>query len=392
MVELTVHHDNIPEIEALVAGGAKSGKYGLAVFKISGSAAAVYTTNKVKAAPLIVTKKNLKEGKIEGIIANSGNANAFTGKKGLQDAKEMAGLLADRLGINPGRVAVASTGVIGRYLDMDRITSLVDNVCGNLKRGNAGLVDAAKAIMTTDTFPKVIGISGRDLRVVGVAKGAGMIAPSMATMLGFIFTNATFKPSELRAMLRKSVDKSFNMVVVDGDTSTNDMVILTASNEVEIDKRIFQRALDAACIELAKMIARDGEGSTKCIEVRVAGARSFNDARRVAKAIVSSNLVKSAIYGADPNWGRVVAAIGYARARFDLERLSVTFGFDDNEVTMVMNGEIAGEEQLKRASELMKENKKVTIIVNLGVGNRSAVAWGCDLTPEYVRINSEYTT
>lgn len=378
--------------EGLRAGGYREGRDGVALVEFRGKACGVFTTNKIKAAPVKLTKKILRRGIIEGIIANSGNANAFTGKRGLEDARKMAEIYARLGGLDPSHTAVASTGVIGRYLDMELIERLASRAFDQMDDTVNGFEKAGRAIMTTDTFPKLVSVLEGDLVITGVAKGAGMISPSMATMLAFLFTNARFKPAEMRSLLRKSTDKSFNMVNVDGDTSTNDMVILSASGEIDVPERKFQKMLDMACIELARMMAKDGEGSTKFIEVEVTGAASFNDARRVAKAVTSSNLVKTAIFGGDPNWGRIVAAVGYSKAKVSEEKITLKMEVGGKEYVLVDRGITGNENVYEDLRTTLKKSEDVRIIIDLGMGGRSAVSWGCDLTPEYVRLNAEYTT
>ncbi len=384
--------DDLVLPEGLKSGGYKKGKDGVALFEFRGKACGVFTTNKIKAAPVKLTKRNLRRGVIEGIIANSGNANAFTGKRGLEDAIKMAEIYADLANLNPSHIGVASTGVIGRYLDLDLMEELAFRAYEQMDETEKGFERAGKAIMTTDTFPKIVSVVGGDAVITGVAKGAGMISPSMATMLAFIFTNVSFKPAELRSFLRKSADKSFNMVNVDGDTSTNDMVILSASGSVDINARKFQKMLNSTCIELAKMMARDGEGATKFIEVVVSGAASFNDAKRVARAIISSNLVKTAIFGGDPNWGRIVAAAGYSGARVSEEKITLIMELNGREYILVEKGNIMDNNRYENLRTELKRSGDVKIVVDLGMGRGSAVSWGCDLTPEYVRLNAEYTT
>ncbi|MBC7085141.1 MAG: bifunctional ornithine acetyltransferase/N-acetylglutamate synthase [Methanomethylovorans sp.] len=384
-------------VKGVKAWGIKSGKMGLGVIVAEGNAAGMFTMNKVIAAPLIVTREHIKKhGKLSALIVNSGNANAFTGEQGVEDARKMACMLADALSINPEYVAVASTGVIGRPLNMEWITSNLPKVIDSLKADNEGSHAAAKAIMTTDKKMKEIAVElDSGIRIGAIAKGAGMIEPKMGTMLCFAYTDAIIAQELLHECLTNAVNKSFNMVVVDGDTSTNDMVLLTATGESGIQPLIeeFQQGLDYVLIELGKMIASDGEGATRLIEAKVTGALYDEDARLAAKAIVRSPLVKTAIFGKDPNWGRVIAAVGYSGAEVDQQKLSLTFSDGKNMIQLVNKGKILATDDhvLSLLGKIMGESK-VDIIVDLGLGQSSATAWGCDLTYDYVRINAEYTT
>ncbi len=379
-------------VKGVSAWGVKQGKYGLALISAKGNAAGVFTRNRVIAAPLIITRQNLEGGKLSAVIVNSGNANAFTGLEGLEDARTMASLAGDKLGIDEKSVGVASTGVIGHRLDMDIIQSQLNQVGKALNNSYEGSAQSAKAIMTTDTFTKEAAVElSNSTRIGGIAKGSGMIEPNMGTMLAFIYTDAILDPVTLKQCLRSAVDKSFNMVVVDGDTSTNDMTLITATGQSgtpDLDE--FQAGLDKVCTTLARMIARDGEGATRFIESRVTGAASHSDAVLVAKAIVRSPLVKSAIFGRDPNWGRVVAAVGYSGARVEPDRISLAFAGKDKSAELVNGGRIL--EVTSGTLENIMGSEEIIISVDLGLDNGSATAWGCDLSYDYVRINAEYTT
>ncbi|MEG3224072.1 MAG: bifunctional ornithine acetyltransferase/N-acetylglutamate synthase [Methanobacteriales archaeon Met13] len=387
-------------VKGVKAAGACKGDYGVAVIVYPGSnAAAVYTSNQVSAAPIAVTREALKNGTLSAIVANSGNANCFTGKEGLQDAREMADQVAITLEIPTRQVAVASTGIIGCKLPMDTIRGLIQDALRRLDTKVQSSHNAAEAIMTTDTYPKEYAVettleSGKTVRIGGITKGSGMIAPNMGTMLAFIATDLEASPKELQAALKQAVDKSFNMVDIDGDVSTNDIaILLSRPGEDEIDDK-FQEALDHLCIELAKMMARDGEGATKYLEVTVQGAESLEDARKAAKAVVSSSLVKTALFGADPNWGRIVAAVGYSGAELDPDIISVLVESSVNKVEIVKKGDIKafeGTEELELAESIM-EKDEIFITVDLGLGDYQATAYGCDLTYDYVRINAEYST
>jgi glutamate N-acetyltransferase/amino-acid N-acetyltransferase len=378
-------------VRGVRAYGIKEGKNGLAVITGSGASAGVFTRNKIIAAPLVVTREHLKSQKLSAIIANSGCANAFTGEQGLSDAASMAGIAAGKLGVPSGSIAPASTGVIGVPLDMGWIEDRIDSVIAGLSGTAEGSTAAARAIMTTDTRSKEFAIelvSG--VRIGGIAKGSGMISPDMATMLAFIYTDAAIPYETLNSCLKRAVDRSFNRIVVDGDTSTNDMVLLTATAEMEtgtpdepgLSEPEFQEGLDCVCTELAKMIVRDGEGAERFIEARVTGAKTAEDARKAAKAIVRSPLVKTAVHGEDPNWGRVIAAAGYSGADLDPDRITLAF----SGVIVVDRGRIVDGAIVDMSGEAIE------IAVDLGLGAGEAVAWGCDLTCEYVRINAEYTS
>lgn len=384
-------------VKGVRAGGIKPGKMGIAVMQAEGSAAGVFTRNKVIAAPLMLTRERVaKTGRLSGVIVNSGNANAFTGEQGMADARTMASLLAKKLGVDEELIGVSSTGVVGRKLDTDWISAHLQEAMDSMGEDAAASMRAARAIMTTDTIPKEIAIEMESgIRIGGIAKGSGMIEPNMGTMLAFIYTDAQIPSKELQSCLTTAVDKSFNMVVVDGDTSCNDMALLTATGSSGISPKIadFQSGLDLVLTELAKMIAVDGEGATKLIESKVTGAATIEDARLVAKSIVRSPLVKSAIFGKDPNWGRIVVAAGYSGANMDQTKISLSFSAGSEVVELVRSGKVVrnDEETLARLKSIMG-NDEVFIITDLGMGHESATAWGCDLTYDYVRINADYTT
>jgi glutamate N-acetyltransferase/amino-acid N-acetyltransferase len=384
-------------VKGVRAGGIKPGKMGLAIIQAEGNAAGVYTRNKVIAAPLVVTREHIaKTGRLSGVIVNSGNANAFTGVQGLADARIMASSLASKLDVSEELIGVASTGVVGRKLDTGWISAHIDEVLGSLGEDGDASMSAARSIMTTDTVPKEIAIEmDCGIRIAGIAKGSGMIEPNMGTMLSFVYTDAEVHPDVLQSCLTVAVDKSFNMILVDGDTSTNDMVLVTATGQSGITPELsdLQAGLDFVLTELAKMIAVDGEGATKLIESKVTGAATEEDARLVTKAIVRSPLVKSAIFGQDPNWGRIVVAAGYSGADIIPEKISLSFSAGTEVVELVKNGEVVrnDEDTLSKLKEIMAEDE-IYIIIDLGMGDKSATAWGCDLTYDYVRINAEYTT
>ncbi|MBN2109974.1 MAG: bifunctional ornithine acetyltransferase/N-acetylglutamate synthase [Methanosarcinaceae archaeon] len=384
-------------VRGVRAGGVKAGKTGLAVVQAEGNAAGVYTRNRVIAAPLVVTREHItRTGRLAGVIVNSGNANAFTGEQGLADAETMVSEIASRLGVDMELIGVASTGVVGRRLDIGWISAHLDEALDSMGVDAGASMRAARAIMTTDTVPKEIAIEmDSGIRIAGIAKGAGMIEPNMGTMLAFVYTDAKVSPDVLQSCLNVAVDRSFNMVVVDGDTSTNDMVLLTATGKSGIipETSDLQAGLDLVLIALAKMIAADGEGATRLIESRVTGAATTEDARLAAKAIVRSPLVKSAIFGKDPNWGRIVVAAGYSGADMDQTKISLSFSGGTEVVELVKDGKVVSNDEdiLAQLKAIMAQDE-IVIITDLGMGHESATAWGCDLTYDYVRINAEYTT
>lgn len=358
------------------------------------AAAATFTTNRVQAAPVHVTREHVQGGFLRAIVCNSGNANACTGPQGMADARRMAELTAAALGVAPQEVAVASTGVIGVPLPMDKIASGIHKAAQLLS--TEGGRDAAEAIMTTDKVPKELAIEleikGRPVRIGAIAKGSGMIHPNMATMLAFVTTDAAIEPAALQAVLRRSVERTYNRISVDGDTSTNDMVVVLANglaghapltlDDPELAR--FEQALDYVNTALAKAIARDGEGATKLIEVRVVGAAGEADAVQAARTIARSNLVKTAIYGEDANWGRIVCAAGYSGVDFDPERVDVFIG----PLPVARDGRgLAFDEE--RAKEILRASE-VTVTVDLKAGPAAATAWTCDLTENYVKINASY--
>lgn len=387
-------------VDNVQAAGACEDNYGVAIIHYpESSVAAVFTNNKVQAAPIAVTRKAVENGKLSAIVANSGNANCFTGKTGIEHAEHMAFQVAEDLSIPQNDVAVASTGIIGRQLPLPEISKLITDSLRRLENSHQASRNAAEAIMTTDTYPKEFAVettlrNGKTIRIGGITKGSGMIAPNMGTMLSFIATDIETSPEELEKALKEAVDNTFNMVVVDGDESTNDIVILMSRpGKGSIDEN-FQEALEYLCGELAKMMAHDGEGATKFMEVEVKGANDLQDAKKAAKAIVKSPLVKTALFGADPNWGRIVAAVGYSGADMDEDKISVRLEDGERLVDIVKKGEIRafeGTEELELAESIM-EREKIRIIVDLAIGEYYATAYGCDLSYDYVRINSEYST
>ena len=391
------------------------------------SAAGVFTTNRVKAAPVLYDQEVLSQnaGDVRAVIANAGCANAVTGPRGMEDARRMAALTAEALDCRPDQVLVLSTGVIGRHLDMGKLARGIAEVASPAARQGAPF--AAQAIMTTDTCPKVasrqVTIGGGTVTISGFCKGSGMIHPNMATMLAIVTTDIVAEPGILHLALRSAVERSFNRVSVDGDTSTNDTVLLLASGasgveitaenaeSAERDSKNrsssavsafsavqFTQALTEVCVDLAKQVARDGEGATRLVEIRVTGAEDETQAHTVANSIARSPLVKTAIYGGDPNWGRVLCAAGYSGAAIDPDKLSLTFGpadrygdkYDTPAVQVVAHGLPTSYEERQAAAALRSDPVLVTL--DLGLGGAAATVWTCDLTTEYVTINAHYTT
>jgi glutamate N-acetyltransferase/amino-acid N-acetyltransferase len=364
------------------------------------SAAAVYTTNKVIAAPLIVTKEHLANGHAQAIICNSGVANACTGNLGLENARAMAREAGQALGCAAEDVIVASTGVIGMQLPMDKITDAIRSVANTL--GTEKGSEAAEGIMTTDTMPKELVVKtkldGKDVTFAAIAKGSGMICPNMATMLAFIVTDASITPEALSKALSCSVDDTYNMISVDGDTSTNDMVAALANgkagNETITDgSPDFDHFCDALTYlneHMAKLIVKDGEGATKVFEVQVRRAPTRDDARTMAKSVVSSCLVKSAVHGGDPNWGRIMCAAGYSGATFDANASQLSIVSNDETVVLFEDGQPTDYDEDK-AARMMHEDF-ITFVLDAKTGDGDAKAWGCDLTHEYVDINAHYRT
>lgn len=369
------------------------------------AAAGAFTINLIKGAPLLVTMKHVKNGELAAVVANSGSANAYTGKQGLRDARRMARLVARLLKLRTGDIAVASTGLIGLRLPMQKIERGIRAAVEELTNSREASLNAVKAIMTTDTTPKEIAVrvdlgDGTPVTIAGIAKGAGMINPNLqtATMLAFIVTDAAVSRAALRAALQNSIDQSFNMINIDNETSTNDMVLALANGQaknrpitLKHQDKWFQAGLDEVLTELAWMMAKDGEGASHLIEVQVKNARNKGDARRAALAVAGSNLVKAAIFGRDPNYGRVIAALGYSGTSFDPSKLSLELVSDRGRVNLVKRGKPRPWRAIRRARDLMR-SKEIEIHIDLAAGKACTTAWGCDLTYDYVRINSKYTT
>ncbi|PYF09075.1 glutamate N-acetyltransferase [Ureibacillus chungkukjangi] len=396
-----ISNKNIVSPRGFTAGGMHCGikqnkkDLALLVSEVPASVAGVFTTNAVQAAPLKVTKEVVYQAsKMQALIVNSGNANACTGKQGLIDAYEMQSLAAKKLAIDPALVGVASTGVIGEIMKMEPIRANIEKL--ELGSTTEHGIDFAQAILTTDTVMKNTSystiIDGQEVVISGTAKGSGMIEPNMATMLGFITTDANIESDVLQKALSDITNVTFNSITVDGDTSTNDTVIVMANGlagnasltPVHPDWDSFYSTLQLVAEDLAKAIARDGEGATKLIEVEVSGALCDEEARKIAKTVVGSPLVKTAVFGNDANWGRIIAAVGYSGATVDPEKISIKIG----NALMVQDGEPIpfSEEEL---IEILKADE-VKIYVFLGQGEGHGLAWGCDLTYDYVKINASY--
>jgi len=381
-----------------VAAGLKKNKgldIGLIYSENDAVAAGVFTSNRVKAAPVILTREHLENHKARAILANAGNANACTGQTGLANAREMARLVADELGINFQDVLVASTGVIGKPLDMDLVSAAIPSLSEDLSPTGIPLV--ARAIMTTDSFPKASrfkGIAGKkEYTIFGVAKGAGMIMPDMATMLCFVVTDINIEAENLKKVLGSAVDTTFNRITVDGDTSTNDMALVLANGMAgngpltEAELNVFADGLGRVMGELARMIVRDGEGATKLVDIKVIGAGSRSDASVAARTVANSSLVKTAFYGQDPNWGRIMAALGKTGVIINEEMVDILV----DDILIVSGGTGCGGAAEARAAKHMAE-KEFTLTIKLNQGSYEDMVTTCDLTHEYVSINADYRT
>lgn len=366
--------------------------------EVRANAAAVYTVNLVKGAPIIVTKEHIKDGKAQAVICNSGNANTCN-ENGIEIAEKMSELLSDNLSISKEDVVVASTGVIGQPLEIEPIKNGIPTLVSSLSKDGKS---AAEAIMTTDTIAKEIAaefeIDGKICRIGAIAKGSGMIHPNMATMLVFITTDCKISSEMLEKALKSDIQNTFNMISIDGDTSTNDMVSILANGMAENEEitsddekfKAFMEALNTVTVHLCRMIAGDGEGATKLLECKVAGAKDLQTAKTVAKSVICSSLLKAAMFGADANWGRVLCAIGYSGADVDISKIDVAFKSKSGEIKVCENGSgVAFSEE--KAKEILLENE-IEILVSLKSGDYSSTAWGCDLTYDYVKINGDYRT
>ncbi len=363
------------------------------------NAGAIYTQNKVKGAPLTVTKANLSNGRAQAVICNSGNANTCNAN-GEEIARQMCEIAGNALGIPAEDVVVCSTGVIGLPMPIEPIRDHIEPLKSSLSVD--GSIRAAQAIMTTDTFPKEIAISfildGKVCHIGGIAKGSGMIHPNMATMLCFLTTDVAIEPEWLQRAIKKVADITFNMVSVDGDTSTNDMVSILASglagnsiiNHEGSAYDLFVNALYAVMMNLSRELARDGEGATKLLECAVNGAPDETTAKKIAKSVITSSLFKSAMFGADANWGRILCAVGYTDAEFNIDRISVHLASAKGSIQVCENGAGVPVDEDKAKQILLED--EIKIIIDLGYGEGSAMAWGCDLTYDYVKINGDYRT
>ncbi|HDZ61867.1 MAG TPA: bifunctional glutamate N-acetyltransferase/amino-acid acetyltransferase ArgJ [Nitrospirae bacterium] len=383
------------KFSGISAGIKKTGEKDLALIFSENTAVikGVFTSNRIKAAPLKLDIKRIRSNKGRAIIINSGNANAATGMQGIKDAEEMAGRTAEALGVDPGLIYVASTGVIGFPLPMPKIKKAIPELAGRLSSRSIG--EAASAILTTDTFPKIfskkINIGGKIATIAGIAKGAGMIAPNMATMLCFMITDLAVSPGALDSALRNAVNSSFNRLTIDGDMSTNDMVLIMANGMLKnrpVTKRSpayrkFERALSDIAYSLSLMIVKDAEGASKLVKIIVTGASTDSDAEKAARTIADSTLVKTAIYGQEANWGRIMAAVGYSGIKISEQKINISI----NNKTLVRGG--IG---VKRVPKSLLSPKEISIAVDLGLGKGTAQVLTCDLTEKYIKINSGYMT
>lgn len=359
-------------------------------------AAGVFTCNQVKAAPVHLSTERLKQGRCQALLVNSGNANACTGDAGMAAAQQTSRLAAEALGIPEDMVLVASTGVIGLPLNVEAFENNIEALVANLSENNFDQV--AEAIMTTDTTLKTVSLSaeigGREIQFLGMAKGSGMIMPNMATMLAFIMTDARISSPELKSALQTSVERTFNRITVDGDTSTNDMVLVMASGNaenpwIENDKHedylLFQDKLEDICKELALKIVEDGEGATKCITIRVCGAKENSDAEQIARTVANSNLVKTAFFGEDANWGRILGAMGRSGVRFNTDWVDIAFG----DVLLVKDGMAVGGDAEDKAADVLRM-KNFSVCIDLKDGTGCEEIYTCDLSIDYVKINADY--
>ncbi len=368
---------------------------GLILSEVPATAAGVFTRNRIKAAPVLLSRKRIGKGRARAIVVNSGNANACTGNRGLKDAEREGKILSSALNLPEDEILIASTGVIGIPLPMERLEPALPELA--TRAGTASATDLARAIMTTDSFPKVsersITLGKRTVTLTGIAKGAGMISPDMATMLAFILTDAALTPEYAKAVLRDVTDETFNMISVDGDTSTNDTVILLANgmagnsplHQSSPLRRAFRKGLASVCEDLSRMIVKDGEGATKLITIHVNGAKTRSEALRAARTVANSMLVKTALAGTEPNWGRIIAAIG--RSGIPVRENMITISI--NGIDLFRRGEATSKEHLLRDSLTGDE---ISLGISLGRGSQSCRFFTCDLTEEYVRINAEYLT
>lgn len=358
-------------------------------------AAALFTQNKIAAAPVILGKKKIQKGLCQAVLVNSGSANCFTGEKGIKDADACAQMTGKFLGISKDLVLMSSTGVIGANLPMDKFKTGIPNIIKDLSDDDKGLNNFANAILTTDTYKKIVKksdkINDKKFSITGIAKGSGMIQPDMATLLVFICTDVNISAQDLKMCLSTACEKSFNRISIDGDTSTNDTVLSLANGTSNVkinndkDKKIFQNLLDNLCFDLAKMLVKDGEGATKLVQIIVKGAQTKSDAFKASKTIANSNLVKTAIYGQDPNWGRIMAAAGRSGADIVPEKLDLYF--DDQ--PLVQKGRYLGLDAEKKVAQIMKKNE-IIISLDLNLGEQTDSFLFCDFSENYVKINADY--
>jgi len=400
---------NITNVRGITCWGAHTGvksmKRDLAIIfsKVPASAAAVFTQNQVVAAPVTVSRKHIADGKAQAIVINAGNANAATGKQGMEGAEAMAQTLAEELHIEKDMVLVASTGIIGvKFPTTEIVEGIRENVKNLTNRSNAGAF-VANAILTTDTFAKEgfveFEVDGREINMGGIAKGSGMIHPNMATMMAFIVTDIAIEPKLLKTLIKETVDKSFNMITVDGDTSTNDMAIVLANglaqNDIIKSKKdkgytIFKKHLEEMMVHLAQLIVSDGEGASKFIEYEIVNAPTEEYARIMIRKISDSSLVKTAMFGRDPNWGRIISAAGNAGLPFDYEKIDLYIG-SDKKIVKVLELGIPLEFDPNYIKKLLRESH-LNIVLDLHNGKAKSKGWGTDLTTDYVLFNSVYTT
>lgn len=400
---------SITDVQGIKASGIKgglkkSGKKDLCIFVSEGNpkASAVFTKNKLKAAPILLNQEHIKNQTTKAVVVNSGNANSCTGEQGLKDANRTAQLAADLLGIKKEEVLVQSTGIIGVPLKMDKLEKAIKQGVSELS--THGGEDASVAIMTTDTFNKEVAVKielgGQTVTLAGMCKGSGMIHPNMATMLSFIVTDANIDKSLLDIAFKECIEDTFNMISVDGDTSTNDMAMVLANGlaenpeitEKNADYETFKKALYYVNRELSKLIACDGEGATKLIEVKVSKARTLEAAKLSAKGVITSSLVKCAFFGADANWGRIVCAIGQTEIDYDQSKMNIVFkNYDDSKEVQILKDGVGVNFDEELAKEILLEDK-VKVFIDLGDGSYDATAWGCDLSYDYVKINGAYRT
>jgi glutamate N-acetyltransferase/amino-acid N-acetyltransferase len=390
MAEVEMIEGGVCAVQGVFAGGKKVDRDGASLISGDGKAVAVFTKNRLQAAHIPVTREHIASGKIAGVLVTSGNANCATGEKGLHDARQLCEAAGTYLRVPGTDIALASTGLIGKHVDMSVTEPLIGIAFANLSMDTSGATAAAEAMMTTDTKPKLAAAKCGEFTVGGVAKGSGMIGPKMGTMIAVLYTDAHIAKRILKKELITAVDETFNMVVVDGDTSPNDTVLLVSTGRKKGALVDFQQALHAVCRELAIDIASDGEGAAKLLVASVKGAETREGARRCARAIVSSPLVKTAVAGGDPNFGRVLSAAGNSLENLPLEKLKLSVGNGNDSVTFFEGGSPVSDAAAPAAA--LMQGERVEFTLELGTGEENATAWGCDMTEEYVTINARYST